>query len=129
MDVLLSGLHHQELLLLTDLLGQNADLLHLFVLAVIIRVVLPSSLLQLLLFLQIFQFLKRAFLRSGEQEAACHLCFHYGGTSWKAELQKHQLLTPHLHDVGIDVVSDVVALPHLGDLIVLLTLVHQVPVF
>lgn len=57
--VLLPGLHHEELLLLADLFGQNADLLHLFVLAVFIRVVLPSPFLQLLLLLQIFQFLQK----------------------------------------------------------------------
>lgn len=34
--VFLSGLHYKQLLLLTDLFGQNADLLHLFVLAVIV---------------------------------------------------------------------------------------------
>lgn len=57
--VLLSGLHHEELLLLADLFGQNADLLHLVVLAVFIGVVLPRALLQLLLLLQIFQFLPK----------------------------------------------------------------------
>ena len=35
----------------------------------------------------------------------------------------------HLHDVRIDVICDVVALPHFRDLIVLLILVHQIPVF
>lgn len=57
--VLLSGLQHEELLLLPDLFGQNADLLHLFVLAVIVRVILSSSFLQFFLFLQIFQFLQK----------------------------------------------------------------------
>lgn len=35
----------------------------------------------------------------------------------------------HPHDVGIDVIGDVVALPHLRDLVVLLVVVHQIPVF
>lgn len=55
--VLLFGLQDQEMLLVADLFGQNADLLHLFVFALVIRVVLPGSLLQLLLLLQLLQFL------------------------------------------------------------------------
>lgn len=56
-DVLLSGLGHQLLLLAADLFGQAADLLHLLVLALLVRVVLARSLLQVLLPLQLVQFL------------------------------------------------------------------------
>lgn len=76
MHVLLSGLHHEELLLLADLLGQNTDLLHLLVLAVIVRVVLPGAFLQLLLFLQIFQFLQDTI------KTVSRLRFNHEGTSW-----------------------------------------------
>lgn len=55
--VLFFWLHDHQLLLLPDLFGQNADFLHLFILALLIWVVLPSSLLQLLLLLQVLQFL------------------------------------------------------------------------
>lgn len=56
--VLLLGLQDQQLLLLADLFGQDADLLHLFIVALVVRVILPGSLLQLLLFLQLLQFLR-----------------------------------------------------------------------
>ena len=35
----------------------------------------------------------------------------------------------HPHDVGVDVVRNVVTFPNLGDLILFLVFVHQVPVF
>lgn len=58
-DVLLFGLQHPQLLLLADLFSQAADLLHLLIVALLVRVVLPSALLQLLLLFQLLQFLSR----------------------------------------------------------------------
>lgn len=127
--VLLSGLQHEKLLLLTDLFGQNADLLHLFVLAVIIRVILSGSFLQLLLFLQIFQFLPKTALKlSAENLLETQLNSFSVCRGIRGQLQ-HETNSPYLHDVRINVISNVVTLPHLRDLIVLLILVHQIPVF
>ena len=56
-DVLLLGRQHLQLLLLLDLFGQHADLLHLLVLALLVRVILARLLPQLLLLLQVLQFL------------------------------------------------------------------------
>lgn len=58
-DILLSGHGHQLLLLAADLFGQAADLLHLLVFALLVRVVLARLLLQLLLPLQRLQFLRQ----------------------------------------------------------------------
>jgi len=68
-DVLVLGHHDHELLLIADLLGQNADLLHLLVLALVVGVVLAGLLLQLLLLLQQLQFLRDRKSRRSEDRS------------------------------------------------------------
>lgn len=129
--------HYLELLLLPNLLGQNSDLLHLLVLALIIRVVLAGSLFQVLLLLQFLKFLsedvnKRRLggrtLEEDNAEQIIRMQLHASIWYSKIKMIKYNRHA-HLHDARINVICDIVALPDLGDLILLLLFVHQIPVF